>query len=287
MYNRKWLQSFPYVNQQNTFSQGNRNVPRYATEGHWIDPSMYPLYQSQWQQAFMMRQVDNLIAEAHGDVDGDGLSDRVFLYGHKTENSPYWRNLRLVVQNGRTNQQTQIPLKANQGYNPSLFLGNFTGNHAEEILVISDTGGSGGAIYAEMYMYDNGYYKRIFQEQQFNDRYKYKVSYEDDYKVSVISQSLNETYLIDLHYKGGDYLAEIYTTDGKLKQPINGWVNPLSGLYPIDYNRDGIYELTAYQRIAGQYNADSLGGVQTVLSWNGRRFEPIRQAIAIEGAGRE
>lgn len=35
---------------------------------------------------------------------------------------------------------------------------------------------------------------------------------------------------------------------------IEGWVNPLSGLYPIDFDRDGTYELEAHQTIAGRYS---------------------------------
>jgi hypothetical protein len=90
-------------------------------------------------------------------------------------------------------------------------------------------------------------------------------------------------YVLDLTYKGREYLTEIYNKNGVLNAPIEGWVNPLSGLYPVDFNRDGTYELEAYQRIAGRYNADSLGFVQTVLKWNGRTFSVDRQNASIFG----
>ena len=45
----------------------------------------------------------------------------------------------------------QIPLKQNMGYNPTIFLGDFTGNHIEDILVVSDTGGSGGIVNGEIF----------------------------------------------------------------------------------------------------------------------------------------
>lgn len=107
--------------------------------------------------------------------------------------------------------------------------------------------------------------------------------YQNQYKASVISHQQNETYILDLTYKGREYLNEIYNSQGVLKMPIEGWVNPLSGLYPVDFDRDGVYELLAYQRIAGRYNADSLGYVQTVLKWNGRRFAVDRQNVSIVG----
>jgi hypothetical protein len=69
-----------------------------------------------------------------------------------------------------------------------------------------------------------------------------------------------------------------------LKAPIAGWVNPIFALYPVDFNRDGIYELEAFQRIAGRYNADSLGVLQTVLNWNGKRLVlTVRMWLSLEG----
>lgn len=98
-----------------------------------------------------------------------------------------------------------------------------------------------------------------------------------------MNKNSNEIYTIDIKYKGDEYLSEIYDENGKLKQPIEGWVNPLGGLYPIDYQRDGNYELYATQRIAGRYNADGLGYVQTSLSWNGEEFIPFFQTVGILG----
>lgn len=223
------------------------------------------------------------VTSKQGDIDGDGIKDNVFLTANKTPGSPFWRNVTLVIQNGRTNQYEQVPMKNNAGYNPTLFLGDFTGNKGDDILVVIDTGGSGGSIYAYVFSYLNGQLMTIFNSDAFDETYKYAVNYENQYKAKVNSDYLKERYILDLTYKDKEYLSEIYNKDGELKAPIEGWVNPLSGLYPVDYNRDGIYELEAYQRIAGRYNADSLGFVQTVLNWNGLAFAPDRQNVAIFG----
>ncbi|MFE4707586.1 VCBS repeat-containing protein [Peribacillus simplex] len=223
------------------------------------------------------------VTSKQGDIDGDGIKDNVFLTANKTPDSPFWRNITLVIQNGRTNQYEQVPMKNNAGYNPTLFLGDFTGNKGDEILVVIDTGGSGGSIYAYVFSYYNGQLMTIFNSDAFNETFKYDVNYENQYKVKVNSHYLKERYILDLTYKDKEYLSEIYNRDGVLKAPIEGWVNPLSGLYPVDYNRDGVYELEAYQRIAGRYNADALGFVQTVLKWNSLAFAPDRQNVAIFG----
>ncbi|OAS87851.1 spore coat protein [Metabacillus litoralis] len=255
-------------------------------------PTPYPSKQAllnmqAWLQSPSYRETNSnektIVAAKQGDIDGDGIIDKVFLTANKTPDSPFWQNITLVVQNGRTNQYIQIPLKENSGYNPTLFLGDFTGNKVDDIQVVIDTGGSAGTVYTYIFSFMNGEMREIFNFEKFNETYQYDVNYENDYKANVISRNLKIKYILDLTYKGKDYLSEIYHENGQLKEPIQGWVNPLSGLYPIDFNRDGTYELDAYQRIAGRYNADGLGFVETVLKWNGQGFGVDRQNVAVFG----
>ena len=65
--------------------------------------------------------------------------------------------------------------------------------------------------------------------------------------------------------------------------PIEGWVEPISGLYPIDFVGEDVYELVALQEIAGRYHAEALGYVQNILKWNGQEFEVERQSVIIFG----
>ncbi len=255
----------------------SRMAPYWVYHGRESTLYQYPYV---YRQPVFSRAI---ITAARGDVTGDGVADEVFLTGNQTSGSPLWRNIILVIRDGKTHQERQIQLHNNIGYNPSLFLADVTGNQTEDVAVVIDTGGSGGSIYAYVFAYMNRQFRQIFNSDSFNDEFKYSVSYQNQYKASVISQRQHEQYILDLTYKGRDYLNEIYTNQGVLKAPIEGWVNPLSGLYPVDFNRDGVYELLAYQRIAGRYNADSLGYVQTVLKWNGRNFGVDRQNVSIVG----
>ncbi|MFA9422356.1 MAG: VCBS repeat-containing protein, partial [Sedimentibacter sp.] len=90
--------------------------------------------------------------------------------------------------------------------------------------------------------------------------------------------------IVDISLKDKDYLNEIYDENGKLKEPIKGFTNPLSGLYSVDFNSDGVYELLAYEKIAGRYNADSLGYVLNTLKWNNKKFVLDNQNVAIWGS---
>lgn len=237
------------------------------------------------RQSFMpnMHGSPQVIQTKFGDVDGDGFFDTVLLTGIQNPDSPLWQHLTLLIYYGRTHQFEQIVLKQNVGYNPTIFLGDFTSNHIEDILVVSDTGGSGGIINAEIFSFMDRNMRSIFDAETFSDQLFYSVNFQDHYQATVQSMTPKKRYTLDLLYKGEEYLAEIYNSNGTLKQPITGWVDPISGLYPIDTNRDGAYELLAMQKIAGRYHADGLGFVENVLAWDGRKFTIERQSVAIEG----
>lgn len=225
-----------------------------------------------------------IVAYARGDVNGDRILDGVYLTGVKTAGSPFIQNITLVIQDGRTGRFTSIQLMENQGYNPTLFLGNLTGNDVDDILISIATGGSGGIMYYYIYSFINNIPRLLFDVNVYNDEYKYSVIYKDNYKVEVVSEKNNKKYIIDISNRGADYLNEIYDENGRLKSPISGFVNPLSGLYPVDFDSNGVYELLAYQKIAGRYNADSLGYVMNTLKWKNNKFVLYVQYVSIWGS---
>jgi hypothetical protein len=225
----------------------------------------------------------SIVSVARGDVTGDKVSDNVYLTGTKTPDSPFIQNITLVVQDGRTGRTRNVQLSENAGYNPTLFLGDFTGNGVDNILIRIDSGGSGAFTYDYVYSLVNNNPQLLFDFNVYNEQFQYDVSYQDNYKVKVISKINNLTYLIDISLRDPEYLSEIYDANGKLKSPIEGFVNPLSGLYPVDFDSNGVYELLAYQKIAGRYNADTLGYVLNTLAWKNDRFVLHNQNVAIGG----
>lgn len=226
----------------------------------------------------------SIVSFAQGDVNGDGIPDNVYLTGIKTPDSPFTQNITLVVQDGRTGSVTSTPLSENAGYTPSLFLGDFSGNGVADILISIATGGSGGTMYYYIYSFMDNRAELLFNFNDYNEEYKYEVAFKDNYNVEVVSRKNNKKYIIDISTRDTDYLNEIYDENGKLKSPINGFVNPLSGLYPVDFDSNKVYELLAYQKIAGRYNADSLGYVLNTLKWKDNRFVLENQYVAIFGS---
>jgi len=226
----------------------------------------------------------NIVAYARGDVTGDRIPDNVYLTGIKTPDSPFTQNITLIIQDGMTNMFTSIPLRENAGYNPTLFLGDFTGDGVDDILISIATGGSGGIMNYYIYSFINNMPRLLFDFNVYNEQYKYDVIYKNNYKVEVISKINNAKYIIDISYKDDEYLNEIYDKNGKLINPIIGFVNPLSGLYSVDFDSNKVYELLAFQKIAGRYNADSLGYIQNILKWKDNIFTLDNQFVAIFGS---
>ena len=226
----------------------------------------------------------NIVAYARKDVNGDGLPENVYLTGIETPDSPYIQNITLVIQDQTTGKVINIPLEENDGYNPTLFLGDFTGSGVDDIMISINSGGSGGMMYYYIYSFFNNVPQLLFDFNVYNEMYHYTVTYKDYYTVEVFSEENNTTYLINISNKGTDYLSEIYNTDGTLREPISGFVNPISGLYPVDFNGDKKYELFLFQEVSGRYHADALGYMQNILKWQTGVFTQENQYLAIFGS---
>ncbi|MBM7650397.1 hypothetical protein JOC78_003387 [Bacillus ectoiniformans] len=229
-------------------------------------------------------RISGVVASATGDVNGDLIPDIVFVTGYRESEVSIIQNMALGIRDGATGITVSIPLKKNMGYDPMIFLGDFTGDGINDILINIPTGGSGGTTYNYVYSFVNNEPRLLFDSDDFNQAYQYEVTYKDNYKVEVFSKRNNARYLIDLSLRGPDYLNNLYDANGKLKTPISGWVDPISGLYPIDFAFDGLYDLIAYQQIAGTYHADTVGTIQNRLKWNGYMFVLDYQDLAIYGS---
>lgn len=238
------------------------------------------MYNSCFREGMIYPRV---VSYGRGDVNGDKVPDNVYLTAVKTQDSPFEQNITLVIQDGVTKRFTSIPIKENAGYDPNLFLADFTGDKVKDIKISIFSGGSSGYTFHYIYSFINNIPKLIFDFEVYNKEYKYDITFKNNYKVEALSLKNKEKYIIDISARDQDYLNETYDVNGVLKQPISGFVDPISSLYPVDYDLDGVYDLMAYQKIAGRSNVDGLGYFLNILKWKDNRFDLYDQNVAIFG----
>ncbi|WP_211748816.1 VCBS repeat-containing protein [Paenibacillus sp. Marseille-Q4541] len=219
-----------------------------------------------------------------GDFTGDGTLDTAKLAWNKNApDSEYVTDITLIIRNGSTGAELTFPLPENSGYSPTLFAGDFTGDHIPDLFISIQSGGSGAMTYNFLYTYKDAVLHTLFDSDHYNEEQKYTVEYLDYYRIRVTSLNHRQSYLIDITARGSDYLSAIYNENGKLKHPLKGEVLPVSGVFPVDFDQNGVYELLTFQGIMGQYDADRFGYVQNALTYKEGAWNFMNQWVAIYG----
>lgn len=105
-----------------------------------------------------------------GDVNGDGIPDKVSLFGSKSEGDDgiFIENITVIIHDGRTNRIKTITPAFNSGYNARLFLGDFTKDRVKDIKISIETGGSGGYGFFYIYSFKNNVLREIFDFDKYN-----------------------------------------------------------------------------------------------------------------------
>lgn len=265
-----------HVPNQNLY--GAKSYTAYVVGSHEGDPPLQiltPLDGSSYLDRDATAAGQTVIDSRQADVNGDGVMDRVILKGNKPEQgSSLTNNISVCVEDGQSGQTVCATPPFNEGYNPSLYLGDFTYGRGRDILVRTESGGSGGYIYAYVYSYKGGRLVKVFDSEEYNAANQYNVVFGNNYMVEVTRTGSNQKYTVDLSQRKAEY-SDIYDQNGRLIKPVTGGVLGLGRLEPMDVDNDGHSELVAYQRIIGRYNADTLGYIKSTLRWDGSKFVQV------------
>lgn len=284
---RKFFRAHPELDNESIIVYFMSSIPKYNKLENWGTFSNYDItLPKKYANTNFLRQKTYLLDVKIGDVNGDGILDKVFLYGNKPDGATgiFTDNITVVIEDGRRNKTKTFTPEFNSGYNPRLFLGDFTKDNVDDIKVSIDSGGSGGYGYYYIYSFKNNELKEIFNFDKYNTEFKYKVDYADLYKVDVSNVMLNKLFILDISYKGHDYLSQYYAENDKLKEPVHGEVLAISSLVPmVNDEKNNTFDLLAFQRIIGTTNSDTLGFIENMLSWDGEKFTSNRMFAAVPG----
>lgn len=201
------------------------------------------------------------IASARGDLTGDGAAETLILSGEQSAGSAYWQNIELTVTDGRTGRTVRVPLAHDEGYDPQLVLGSMTARDRADVLIALETGSSGAIGLYSVIAYQNGAYQTVFDSEQYARQMRYRVRYLDQYAVRAESENTGMAYFIDLAGKDSDYLAQLYDENGRLKREQEGFVDPVSLLYPADVNRTACWSWSP-----GRESADCITRTRWAIS---------------------
>lgn len=222
-----------------------------------------------------------------GDVTGEGSIDNISLIGTKDfgEVNGAVKDMVLKVEDDSGEEISTVKLPSGAGYSPILFVGDFTGNGVDNILVNYFTSSNGGFAYSYIYSFLDGEPKVLFDSRKYNERYTGEVVYRDNYKVEVITEKPGKVYQIDISNKDEVYLDKIYNKEGKLKTPTYGNINGIIAVNPADFDSNKIYNLSGVQRITGVDDEDTLALLETFLKYDISvgAFEPFMQYVSLIG----
>lgn len=216
-----------------------------------------------------------VVDSKEADVTGDKVKDKVYLVGVKEkEKDIYVSDFNIIVQNGKTKKFINTKNKDFGGYEGSLFVGDFTGDKVNDIMVTADNGGSGGTINSEIYTVNKNSIKTIFNEKD-NEGINFEGKFVDGFKAELKSEKINKKITLDISSNKKDYIeAKIYDKNGKLLSEVQPYTNYFGLLKPVQYE-NGTYYLEGQQRIVGYMNPDTISNVRSVWKYENSKWVPI------------
>jgi hypothetical protein len=221
------------------------------------------------------------------DVFGTGHNYYIYLLGSRIygEVSPYVGKLGLVIKDTNNETVKIIPLEVEEGYKPQLFIGDFTGDKADDVMVSIFTKSSLDAAASYIYHIEGEQVKLILNTPQLLNNESTQVIYQDQYKVEVLPALTQKVYPLDMSHKSESYLDELYDLEGHLLHKYTGQIEEAMTIVPLDYDGNQVYYVLIIQRIMGISSEDFLGTVETILKWQPdiKAFIPTSQYVAIYG----
>lgn len=238
--------------------------------------SIYSLSGAAPKRGLLMEE--EVIQELQKDVNGDQVKDRILLIGEKEKKDAIFNMCFMIkVIDGKTNKETTIKLEDFAGYGGEIFLADFTGDQVADIMVTTNSGGSGGIIFSRIITLEDHEIKIIFNEKD-NQGLNFEGKFVNGFKAELQEANFKKVITIDLSAFKDLYIeSKIYDSNGKILEKVEPWTDPFSVLEPIDIDGDGVYELKGFQAISGAFHANRISDLISLWKYGNGKWK-IKEA---------
>ncbi len=236
-----------------------------------------------------------IIDAAYGSITNRYSDDKVILVGvFPDEKSNYTNSLQLVI-----NRENDLPLTIDvpySGYNMQLFVGDFTGDRVDNIMIRGEYKDSDNNSINEnkdikvksdnnligyeigvIYKYENENLIEIFNVNKYKSNNLCTAKFKSNYRTSVTCNK--KKYLIDLSTRSNKYLSKIYDENKKVKTNLSPILDNPCGIYPIKQIFSDKYELLIYQRIVGIDKKDIIGTIESLIDLKNNELNIIYEGL--------
>jgi hypothetical protein len=215
------------------------------------------------------------------DVTGDGIADDVVLTGEKQGKNPYVQNISVAVKDGHNNKYLMTSIGTlNTGLDPKLFIGKFSKNGSNDILVSLATGGSGGVYQYSLLTDQNNQLTALVSQKELNQGLALETQCLSELKLKIMDKNTGYTTSIDLHKGLADYeRMGIYNSKGKLLKDPMILVDGFGVLKPEYDSINGVYDLHGIQSISVGFHANSVANALSVWAIDNSHLKLLSEKV--------
>jgi hypothetical protein len=230
-------------------------------------------------------QHGQLVSEAIGDVDGDGVEEVVDLMGDPVvDKSSYMGNMYVIVRDlDSTKVKYYIRPQDLGGYNAYLTLSDVTGTGWPDVIIAAPSGGPGETVEYRILDFSGTKPEEVFTAAD-NRGVTMVGTYLPDYKVRLSFPNLTQDVELDLASQKDAYRSlNVYGADGSLKSSgLRPLLQNISQLSTLDVDGDGVDELVTLQKVMGVDSDQPLGTVRTVWGYRAGVWQPWNVSFRAE-----
>ena len=236
--------------------------------GTTMDLSITPAY---FEDAADLGLPDSALtlASETGKVTAPGVEADVSLVGTRSNGSDdSYDALYICIDDPRTDKQSmlKLPTSISGGFAPRMFLGDFTGDKLDDVLVTTVAAGNITTMNAAIYSFAGGKKTPILNSTVAAPP-KFTGQLESNYRVVMSIPGQPKKMAVSLRGKAEKYEADGVYSKGKLVKPVKLSCGGYADLKPAHADSDKIYELRVTQRVFAPGNADEVAQLGSVIKW--------------------